>query len=570
MWGRRGKLDGESDDLGFCRLHVLGAAKQGARGRPLRSVGLRASGIEIVLAVCNLLVGSCALAVASTAARADGYAAVAAGNAATNPDAGIGAARIEPARTVRVPGSTLVTVRGAARGRPIPAGFLGLSIEYDAVEGYAGEDPKAIDPVFVQLIRNLTPARAPLLRIGGDSTDWTWWPAPSVPRPPGVTYALSTGWVQVTRALAQALRAHLILGINLEADSQEVAAAEVRSLTAGLGHASIEAFELGNEPELYSSFGWYTDSNGISVPGRPPGYDFNAFMGEFSSLARAVSPAPLAGPAIGNSRWFRSLRSFLAAEPRVRLVTLHRYPLYACSAPSTSPVYSTVGKLLAPISSSGLAASVAPYVRIAHARHLALRVDEINADSCGNAPAPAHGFGSALWVLDTLFEMARVGVDGVNIHTYPGATCRLFTLERISGTWSASVAPEYYGMLMFAQAAPPGSTLLPLFLAGGNPLRAWATRGRNGVIRVVLINDGNRRRRVALALPATAATATLERLLAPSILAQQGVTLHGQSFGLQTETGLLTGSPRLASVNPSGGRYLVTLPATSAAMLTIP
>jgi hypothetical protein len=47
------------------------------------------------------------------------------------------------------------------------------------------------------------------------------------------------------------------------------------------------------------------------------------------------------------------------------------------------------------------------------------------------------------------------------------------------------------------------------------------------------------------------------------------VTLGGQAFAAPTTTGLLTGVPQNESVKPAGGYYLVTLPAASAAMLTI-
>src|SRR5947209_20501175 len=66
---------------------------------------------------------------------------------------------------------------GAPRAvHPIEPGYLGLSLEFGALKAYAGTAPGAPDPVFLQLIRNLTPDQAPVLRIGGDSTDRTWWP----------------------------------------------------------------------------------------------------------------------------------------------------------------------------------------------------------------------------------------------------------------------------------------------------------------------------------------------------------------------------------------------------------
>ena len=78
-----------------------------------------------------------------------------------------------------------LTVETNAPGRTIPSGFVGLSTEYWAIPSYAGHDPEALDPVFEQLIRNLAPGARPVLRLGGDSTDWTWWPVPGLRKPPG-------------------------------------------------------------------------------------------------------------------------------------------------------------------------------------------------------------------------------------------------------------------------------------------------------------------------------------------------------------------------------------------------
>ena len=64
-------------------------------------------------------------------------------------------------------------------------------------------------------------------------------------------------------------------------------------------------------------------------------------------------------------------------------------------------------------------------------------------------------------MLDTLFSMASAGVDGVNIHSLPGAAYELFTFRRDAAGWRAFVHPDYYGMLLFAQAFPVGAQLLP-------------------------------------------------------------------------------------------------------------
>jgi hypothetical protein len=344
--------------------------------------------------------------------------------------------------TQQIPrGAARLIVQSSAYGRPIPQGFLGLSLEYSSIEPYAGNDPDAIDPVFERLIRNLNPGQAPVLRIGGDTTDWTWWPVPGLTKPPGVRFTLDQRWLAVTRALSRSLAARLILGINLEADNVELAFTEARRLVDGIGRGTVRALELGNEPALYGSFPWYRTVDGRKVPGRPPGYDVPAYMRDFTRLAAALPPVPLAGPALGASNWMRNLGPFLSSQPRLGVVTLHRYPLQLCYTSTKSPMHPTLAHLMASTASTGLAESFTAKVAAAHAHHLPLRVDEINSVSCGADRAVSHTFASSLWAVDAMFELARVGVDGVNLHTFPGAGYELFKLTEDGGHWRAAVAP---------------------------------------------------------------------------------------------------------------------------------
>jgi hypothetical protein len=463
-------------------------------------------------------------------------------------------------------GAATLTVEQTTVGRAIPTGFVGLTTEYRGLEAYAGGDPRALDPVFEQLIRNLAPNQRPVLRVGGDSTDWTWWPVPHMARPGGVKFDLTKRWLQVAAALGQALNARLILGVNFEADSGRVASAEAQAFMAGLGRNRIEALELGNEPELYAAFPWYKLPNGNHVRGRPATYDYRGFLQDFSNVARSLpSSMTTAGPSMGAPLWIPLLGQFLSANPHIGLATLHRYPLKHCS---TTPV--TVAEVLSSASSIGLAQTVAGAVTVAHRRGTALRIDEMSAISCGGMAGVSDSFATALWSLDALFAMARVGVDGVNFQTAPNSFNELFGISDVKGTWQANVHPAYYGMMMFAQAAPPGSRLLRLAGAPGGEVRAWATRAPNGEVRVVLINDATAGSRlVKVRIPSIGGPASLERLKAPSAQAQGGVTLGGQGFGLKTSTGLLAGTPAATSVTPVAGAYVVSLPAASAAMLTL-
>ena len=74
------------------------------------------------------------------------------------------------------PTSVDVRVGKAWVSQPVAPGFIGFSFEFPAVRDYTGSDPRAINPVLVALIRDVAPGQTPVLRIGGNSTDGTWWP----------------------------------------------------------------------------------------------------------------------------------------------------------------------------------------------------------------------------------------------------------------------------------------------------------------------------------------------------------------------------------------------------------
>ena len=469
------------------------------------------------------------------------------------------------------PATVYATVDPVAVGKPLPAGFLGLSLEYSALEAYTGASPDSLDPVFVQLLRNLAPAPSqPLvLRIGGNSTDQTWWPAPGASPPPGVRYTLTPAWLAGARALAGAVGAHFILGLNLAAGRPQVAAAEANALLSGIGRQFIAAFEIGNEPDVYSVFPWYSGAHG-PVHARAAGYGLNAFTSELGRWATALPAVPLAGPAVAELPWLTGLPAMVRAAPRLQIATVHRYALQGCVTNPRSPSYPSVANLLTDRSSAWLAGALGPYVALAHGRGLQLRVDELNSAAlagCLGQSGVTDTFASGLWMLDTLFDMANVGVDGVNVHTLPGAGYELFTFSRASdGSWQAFVHPDYYGMLMFAQAFPTGARLESVDAPSG-PVKVWATLAPDGRTRVALINKDSRPHLVQLQLPPGTRPAELEWLQAPGPAATGGVTLGGQSFGSETSTGRL-GSARIQTVPQLLGSYSIELLADSAALLT--
>ena len=268
------------------------------------------------------------------------------------------------------------SISSTPSGQPMPGGFLGVSLEYRALHQYTGRDPRAVDPVLVALLKGLAPGSAPSIRIGGDSTDGTWWPIPGVIPPGGVYYRLTDGWLRTTQALAADLSTKLILGINLAAGRPAIAAAEGRAFLQGIGRRYIQAFEIGNEPDLYGVFPWYRDRRGHLHRSRGRHYSLSDYSNEFTRWSRTLPRGiPLAGPAASGPNWMNHLAGFINAQPRLGLVTYHRYPLRACTTDPTQASFPTIPNLLADSSSRGLAAGVAPFAAVARRHQLSAAHD---------------------------------------------------------------------------------------------------------------------------------------------------------------------------------------------------
>lgn len=471
-------------------------------------------------------------------------------------------------------------VTGATHGRAVPSDFLGLALEFNEIPQLAGATPPSVNPVFAQLLHELDPRGRPSIRIGGQSTDRVWWPVRGLPQPLGVTYNLTTRWTAAAHALAQATNAHYLLGVNLEANRTRISQVEADRLVRGIGSHAIAALEIGNEPDLYPLVPWYRRDGGRALPwyshagspvfSRPPTYGPQDYLGEIERTLPLMPHLPIAGPETGTPPWANAFDELLSPHSRVRMLTSHAYGLNQCVTSPALPAYPSVPHLVSLYASRGEVSQIGPYVALAHRNGARYRIDEMGSISCNGRVGVSNTLASALWVMDALFEMASDGVDGVNLHSYPHSANGLFDFSLAHGHWQASVHPLYYGALMFAQAAPAGSRLLRVVSGSGGSLRAWATRGPDHHIRVLLINDSlSGRAQAVVHTPVVPGPANVERLRASSAYATGGLTLGGQTFGPATATGILA-PPVPQTVTPHGGAYSVSLPAGSAALLTLP
>jgi hypothetical protein len=459
-----------------------------------------------------------------------------------------------------------VDVAWSAPGVPVPRSYLGISSEYWTLPLYRGH----LDQFERVLALLHVPGDGPLiLRVGGDSADLSFWQ-----RDPGHlpswAYGLNPRWLGLARQIVEATGVRLILDLNLVTNTPARATSWAAAAEQLLPRGSIAAFEIGNEPDIYSRRDWMATlmrSPLASAP-VPRALKVRQYIRAFRAYdARldAVAPGvPLAGPAIANpsshAGWVARLISAVAGH--IGLVTAHRYPFSACSRRAWA-TYPTIGRLLSQRASAGTAHAVVHAVSLAHRSGLPLRLTELNSVACGGMNGLSNSFATALWSADTLFELMAAHVDGVNIHVraYPVNAAFAF------GRRGLNARPLLYGMLLFTRTLGAGGRLVPAVVHSrpGLNLKAWAVRLPGGRLHLLLLDKGNRAVRVRLGLPAGAA-GTVQRLLAPSIRSSSGVTLAGQHL-----TRAVTWSGTLANSSLSRGPrgYVVTVPRDSAALVLI-
>lgn len=464
----------------------------------------------------------------------------------------------------------VVNVSLVPRGtlRRLPTSFSGLSTESWDVQALNS------DPLAAKRVLNLLKVPGDgglMLRVGGQSTEQTYWNAPKL----GVgTEAYRPGgrWLKALASLTRATRMRLMLDLNLVARSSRMAAAFAKALAHAMPSGSIAGFEVGNEPDIgHRQVVNPLAPAGETVPKTPKGWDrytSSQYISLFRSYSRAVHrvvpSVRMIGPEVffagRDAPWIQQLVN--AQRSRLSMLTVHRYPLSACT-PATAGDYATTARVLSSNASGGMANELVKAVRIARGARLPLRLSEFNSVTCGGSSGVSDTFATALWAPDTLFSMWNVGVSGVNIHVAPGQTNAAFSISRSGLT----VHPLMYGMIMFARAGGPGAKLAPVRVSepSGANVKVWAVESSPHLLKVLVLDKGSQAVNAALAL-GNHGTATIQRLTASSPTASSGVTLAGQSLGRQ---GQWVGTRVMPQVSPVRGTYSVPMPAYSGALITL-
>jgi len=464
-------------------------------------------------------------------------------------------------------------------GAPLPRPFVGLSIEYPAVQDYLWH-AGAPNPVFAELVRTLAGGGngTPPLRFGGDSTDRTWWNPGGLPRLAGITTDITPQWLSQVATWQAQTGTPIVMGLNLGLNDPFNAASLAGAAAGTLPPGALHAFELGNEPDLYPTPRTYRVGRRIVVRTRKraDGYDYAQYRREVDDYAAALAAAapgvPLSGGAFASATWDDNQEDLLAhAGSKMPVYGAHGYALSASCGRGRRTAASYRSSLLGPQAVTPIVNRMRQLVAVARAHGAEVRMSELNSAICGGLRDVSDSFAAALWGTDILFALAEAGVKNVDLHTWTGSHYGPVDWVYAGGQVIGKVRPLFYAMLLFDKAAPPGARLLPV---GPNPgtskLRTWGTIDPAGTRRIVVINkDADDAREVVLDLPGGAGAATVERLLAPSPSAKTTVTLGGLGYGASTRDGILKGTPVIERVERSAGSISVAMPPASAALVRV-
>ena len=435
-----------------------------------------------------------------------------------------------------------ITVRTQMRGEQLMQDYIGLSFESQLLA-----DPAWFhggNAVLQALFKNLTPSG--VLRIGGSSSDSSLWQRDEAALPARHSHAIRPADIDRLAAFAQACGWRVVYGLNLALGDARRAADEAAYVAQRLG-SQLEAFQIGNEPDLYERRGL-----------RPAGYDAEAFVAEWQAFAAAVraraGEVPFAGPEVGfRQDWFETFARSCAGQ--VRFLSEHYYPVGPANDNSVD-----LSTLLA--SEVLRAEQMKSPVQTAAAVYRPLRVTEANSCYEHGKAGLSDIAASAFWAMDVSMGFCRDGWGGIYFHGGPG---RVYSPIERDATGNFVARPIYYGLLLAARAAP--LTLVeattrerPAFL------RLWAGVTAQGHIRVVLVNP-HQANAVDVRVDANRPLqrADVLRLRVPTLYSRDGLSLGGAPVAV--DGSWKPAQPEAASVQ--GNAAFVTVSAAGAMVLTL-
>jgi hypothetical protein len=427
----------------------------------------------------------------------------------------------------------------------IPSDFMGLGYEITTLA--TPQILSARNATYVRLVKNL--GREGVIRIGGNTSDFSTYGADATPVALAKSGVIDKEGLTQLREFLDAVNWKLIWGLNLGSDDIGQAVEEARAVVAIMGRRLI-ALQIGNEPDLFVRTGHRTGD-----------WTYARWHDDYlrfkAAVRKTLPRVAFAGPDLAGASDWLGLYAKDEGQDAV-LLTAHHY-ISGQAAPTAG-----IDAMLA--QNSRYQPVIEGYTEVAKKARLPWRMCETNSFSGGGKSGASDSFAGALWALDYMFVLASVGCAGVNMEAGVNQLDFISHYSPIAddthGNFSA--APEYYGMLAFAQAGR-GNQIGVVADVGGINLTAYATQPRAGRTILTLVNkDKSQNAAVTVTGLANLSTGRILRLQAPAIDATANVTLGGASVSADgnwkpANTETVEGNGMVANLN---------VPACSAALVT--
>ena len=372
---------------------------------------------------------------------------------------------------------------------------------------------------------------------------------------PAWAFSLAPRWLGQARALVRELGLRLILDLNLITDTPGAAAQWARAAQAGLPRHSIDAFEVGNEPDIYSRADWLAITAGrgawrIAAGGRAPlagaalpaaltARDYVRDFHAYAARAGRGRPAGDAGrPALANpvrhGRW-------------VQTPDRRRPPRRWGWSPSIATPTPAVRTAAAPAPTPRSAGSSAPRRRPAWPPPSARSSTPPTTPACrcaspsstpsiaGAGPASATRSPPLCGPPTRCSRCCAPASTASTCTSAPPPSTPPFAL----GPAGLQARPLLYGLILFARALGPRAQLVTRLLAPQPPRqpRGLGGPGRARHAPRPAHRQGPALRRGCRCGCRPTGRAEVQRLLAPSAAARTGVTLGGPRAGRRRDAG---------------------------------
>jgi hypothetical protein len=421
-----------------------------------------------------------------------------------------------PMRAAAVP--VEIRIDPAAPGRPVPARFLGLSFEAQALEQIGS---LATRGNLVRLLRSLGPG---LLRFGGITADQNVaWSDSLTPRPAWATSVIGPAQMRALGTLARRSGWKVLLTVVMAHYEPQAAAREVAAAHAALGR-NLAAVEIGNEPDAFGRHGFRLMPWGAQA--------YEEQVASYREAIGALTPGvEIAGPDVSGSGAFAEWGNAEALTQAPMLLTGHHYPLGCATKPAPS-----IETLLSPAIRGREAQSLETYLGVARAHAIPFRMDEANSVSCGGVSGISNAYASALWAASYIGAAMSAGIVGLNLQGNP-TNCAGYTplcapdpATLASGQLRAQ--PDWYALLLTRSLVGYKPVPAAISAATAPNLAAYAFEGPARTRKLLLVDDeapGAAPLALRVPLGAGLGAAQVMRMTGPAPTATEGVRLAGRA-----------------------------------------